>query len=74
MPIYEYICKDCDRLFEKLVYRPTPAGDICCPQCGTRDVEQQVSTFAVSGTVKKVSGGAGCGTCRSPNCGSCHSH
>jgi putative FmdB family regulatory protein len=43
MPIYEYLCEDCDTKFEKLVRN----GDaVVCPKCGQNHLEQQHSTFA----------------------------
>jgi putative FmdB family regulatory protein len=47
MPIYEYRCRECGSRFEALVRR----GDntvVQCPSCESRDLEQQISLFAVS--------------------------
>jgi len=49
MPIYEYVCEDCDCCFEKLVF----AGDdgaVCCPQCGRNHVKKQISCVSVFGS------------------------
>ena len=45
MPIFEYICQECDHHFEALVYGKEKAE---CPKCHTRKLETQLSTFAVS--------------------------
>ncbi|MDD5557201.1 MAG: zinc ribbon domain-containing protein [bacterium] len=71
MPIFEYRCAKCDRVFEALARR---AGDAAppCPQCGSGKVARLFSRFGfVSGTVSRASvSGAGCGSCR-PSPGSC---
>lgn len=66
MPVYEYVCKSCSRPFEELVFG---AEVPVCPTCGAREVEKQLSVFAVG----KSSSGAscpplpeGCGSCGDP--------
>jgi putative FmdB family regulatory protein len=53
MPIFEYLCADCGRKFEKLVLRPS-AEKIHCPHCGKDRLSQQVSAFIspVTGKLK----------------------
>ncbi|HWB84853.1 MAG TPA: zinc ribbon domain-containing protein [Bryobacteraceae bacterium] len=46
MPIYEYSCKDCGTKFEKLVRRASDSGEIECPSCGQKHLQQELSTFA----------------------------
>jgi putative FmdB family regulatory protein len=44
MPIFEYKCQECGAKFEKLVLKP--AADVVeCPKCGTKRIEQQISSF-----------------------------
>ena len=45
MPIFEYICKQCEHSFEALVYGNEQAE---CPKCHSRKLVPQLSTFAVS--------------------------
>jgi putative FmdB family regulatory protein len=45
MPIFEYICKECDHHFEALVYGKEKAS---CPKCHTTKLSPQLSVFAVS--------------------------
>jgi putative FmdB family regulatory protein len=46
MPIYEYRCEDCGTKFEKLVRRSADAGELECPSCGKKHLQQELSTFA----------------------------
>ena len=71
MPIFEYICKDCEHEFEALVYGSEKAA---CPKCKSRQLAPQLSIFAVAAkggtTSSRTSGGCGsCGDPRGP--GSC---
>jgi putative FmdB family regulatory protein len=73
MPLYEYRCLDCNRLFERLVRSWNEATS--CPTCASEQVEKQVSTFAFAGT-DSGSGGMGMGggggsCCGRGGCG-CH--
>ena len=66
MPIFEYICKQCEHSFEVLVYGNEQAE---CPKCHSRKLVPQLSTFAVS---SKSSTGAmpavgPCGSCGDPS-------
>lgn len=66
MPIYEYICRDCDKQFETLVTADRPAE---CPACHGRALDKQLSVFAVSTSSGRTdSAGAigACGSCGDP--------
>jgi putative FmdB family regulatory protein len=71
MPIYEYVCDDCDARFEKLVRRFGEA--VSCPSCLSATVAKQLSSFAVSTTSKSAANVEGCGResggCGAPACG-----
>ena len=64
MPIYEYVCMQCESHFEELV-RNGEQPD--CPDCGAADVRKQFSVFAAhsSGSepsfTPRASGGGCCG-------------
>jgi len=70
MPIYEYICDDCDTHFEKIVINKQQ--EIACPKCASKKATLQLSVFATSngssnGASAKpsttFSGGGGGGSC-----------
>lgn len=65
MPVYEFVCKECERPFEELVLgseRPV------CPGCGSAKLEKKLSVFAVSGERSRSEPFApgACGTCGDP--------
>jgi putative FmdB family regulatory protein len=45
MPIFEYICNECQHHFEALVFGKQKAE---CPKCQSKKLEPQLSVFAVS--------------------------
>lgn len=66
MPIFEYICKECDHQFEALVYGSEKAS---CPKCQSKKLKPQLSVFAVSakGSSSASRPAAGpCGSCGDP--------
>jgi putative FmdB family regulatory protein len=64
MPIFEYVCKECQHEFEALVFGPQKAE---CPKCQSKKLEPQLSVFAVS-----AKSGAASQPSISPGpCGSC---
>lgn len=50
MPQYEFFCKDCQKTFSKiLTLAEYDKGDVQCPYCDGRNVEQRlVAFFAVT--------------------------
>jgi len=53
MPIYEYICEDCNEAFERLV--PAARANVSCPRCSSRNVTKRFSTFAPRGGSSQAS-------------------
>ena len=60
MPIYEYRCRTCDHLFQKL--QPMSAGPagVRCPRCDGSEVERQLSAFAAGSSTGSPSPPSGC--------------
>jgi putative FmdB family regulatory protein len=46
MPIYEYVCDDCQTHFEKIVFNK--AQEIACPKCAGKKNSLQLSVFSAS--------------------------
>jgi putative FmdB family regulatory protein len=71
MPLFEYLCRDCGRPFEKIVPRYDSQAN--CSHCDSKNVEKQLSVFAVAGnsSADTMSDGPGCGRCGAPQPGMC---
>jgi putative FmdB family regulatory protein len=72
MPLFEYICHDCGRSFEKILPRYDSPAD--CVHCNSENVEKQLSVFAVAGgsrNSESISDGPGCGRCGAAQPGMC---
>ncbi len=57
LPLFEYRCLECGRVYEVFVQRVDPTAVRVCPGCGTANVERLFSAFATH-----TSGPGGCGT------------
>jgi putative FmdB family regulatory protein len=49
MPIYEYQCKDCDEVFEKMVPFSKADQPPACPKCESKETHKKISTIASLG-------------------------
>jgi len=69
MPIYEYICDNCQAEFEKLVLNKQQ--EISCPQCASKKATIQLSVFssATPGSSKSSTPSGGSGGCCGGGCG-----
>ena len=73
MPIYEYVCEQCNEPFEKLVMKSRET--VVCPKCGGRRHTLQFSVIAApaksgatTGAGDAASGGCAC----TPSTCGCH--
>jgi putative FmdB family regulatory protein len=48
MPIYEFACPKCRKIFSFLSRRVTPDRQPVCPKCGHKKLSRQISRFALS--------------------------
>jgi putative FmdB family regulatory protein len=72
MPIYEYVCRDCNAHFE--VVRPMKDADapVPCKKCHGDHIDRMLSLFvARSGGQTITSGQSSCGGCSGGSCASC---
>ena len=53
MPIYEFACPKCRRIFSFLSKRVKPARPPVCPKCGNKRMSKQVSRFATTKGLKE---------------------
>ncbi len=68
MPMYDYRCKNCDEVFEELVFSSdTSDEEIECPKCGQNKSERLLSAPMIS------TGGSSNGVSTSSSSGCGHS-
>ena len=60
MPIFEYACEDCERIFEALVLNADEA--VTCPDCDSTHLSKLISAHAVGRTASAT-------VCEAPACG-----
>jgi putative FmdB family regulatory protein len=53
MPIYEFACPKCRRIFSFFSKRVNPDRPPTCPKCGNKKLTKQVSCFAMSKGLKE---------------------
>jgi putative FmdB family regulatory protein len=65
MPIFEYVCRECNHRFELLLQGSAQA---VCPKCHATTLEKQFSSFGVGATGGWMpsGGGGACGSCGDP--------
>jgi putative FmdB family regulatory protein len=64
MPIYEYACSPCGKVFEELILRKSDEDDLACPACKSAEVSRLMSRPSAART-----GGSGGSGGPPPNCG-----
>ena len=75
MPIYEYKCEGCGGHYEQIRKMSDADSNLECPECRSREVKRQLSSFAAhsgSGPQRNApmgGGGCGMGACGSGGCG-----
>jgi putative FmdB family regulatory protein len=57
LPVYEYQCLECERVFEVFKQQVDPRTVPVCPGCGKARVQRLMSSFAA-----QTSGAASCGS------------
>lgn len=45
MPVYDYVCNDCHKEFEKVLTLNEHEKPVTCPHCGSKHVEQEAKAF-----------------------------
>jgi len=66
MPIYEYRCQECKKLFETIVTSTEIPAEVICPKCDSDNVKKTISasSFRISSGSSSIPSGAlsGCST------------
>jgi putative FmdB family regulatory protein len=59
MPLFEYECQNCGKVFEELVFTSRiPDEEITCPHCGFNKARKRISAPAIGGFSSDSSAGA----------------
>jgi putative FmdB family regulatory protein len=45
MPVYDYVCNDCHKEFEKVLTLNEHEKPVTCPHCSSKNVEQEAKAF-----------------------------
>lgn len=77
MPVYDYKCQKCGKVFEKFWRTLAAAGSVKCEKCGSASVEKLITCCAVSSGGKSEGAGSSksshsCSSCSSHSCSTCH--
>jgi len=73
MPIYEYVCQDCQARFEVLRTIKDADAMIRCDHCNSEHTSRCLSIFFAHGNGNSsVSNGGGCAGCAGGSCANCH--
>jgi putative FmdB family regulatory protein len=70
MPIYEFVCTECSKSFEDLVFSLSRIDEVVCPACGSSQVKKKMSTFASKPAAGGSSFSLGAGSASSCGTGS----
>ncbi len=77
MPVYDYKCRKCGKVFEKFLRSVSAAATVKCEKCGSSQVVKLVTCCAVSSGGKGEGSGSAkssssCSTCSGGTCSTCH--
>jgi putative FmdB family regulatory protein len=56
MPVYEFLCGDCNRIYSFHSFRVNPSRIPTCPKCGAADLCRVPSRFGVSASRRAADG------------------
>lgn len=59
MPIYEFACPKCRKIYSFLSKRVNPTHSPACPKCGNKKLDKQLSRFAMTKGLKEAPAAGG---------------
>jgi putative FmdB family regulatory protein len=72
MPIYEYVCQDCQQRFEALRSMADSDKAIPCEYCGSDQTQRAISVFFAQSGGRGIAGSNGeCSSCTGGTCSTC---
>ena len=71
MPIYEYVCSDCEQKFELLKPMSQAEEGATCPKCGGKSKRVLSRFSSCSDGSLDFGGGSACSSCSTDSCSTC---
>jgi putative FmdB family regulatory protein len=73
MPIYEYVCQDCQHEFDALRSMSQADAALPCTECGSEHIKRKISNFFAESGGRAVAGMSepGCSFCSGGSCAHC---
>lgn len=72
MPIYEYICQDCEKKFEVMRTFKDADAPVSCEKCHSLHTSRLLSMFVAQSGGRSVAGsGSSCSSCSGGSCSTC---
>ena len=75
MPIYEFVCKNCGKSFDKLCSLSTDPKEVACVHCSEKKVVKKMSSFTTSNSDRPQfdfnQSGSSCSSCSGGTCSTC---
>ncbi|MGB9867197.1 MAG: FmdB family zinc ribbon protein [Bacillota bacterium] len=71
MPIFEYKCNECGKIFESLERQGELPGRKDCPHCGSSKLTRLLSRFSARSSGGTKIGGSSCSSCSGGSCSTC---
>jgi putative FmdB family regulatory protein len=69
MPVYTYVCKNCDEKFDLLIGVTLEKIELKCTKCGSKNIKRTFSSFTVGNSDNKSnSSKLSCSTGTCPSC------
>lgn len=56
MPVYSYICKECNEKFDLFIGVSSKDDELVCKKCGSKNIQRVFSSFSVGSSSNKDSG------------------
>ena len=72
MPVYSYICKDCNSKFDLLIGMTSKEEEKVCKKCGSKNIDKTITPFGVSTSSGKSDSGPSGPSCPTGTCPTCY--
>ena len=74
MPIYEYVCQECQGEFELMRSYKDSDATAACTHCQSEQTRRKLSLFNAASGGRAIASSSGCSGCAGGACSTCGSH